>query len=392
MRFHDNIFAFFFLASICQHVHGARQGIRPKEKMTTSEEVQNWKRTIYKSIVEIVTPTVIAGVTFSAKPEETPNPLKPWVSLGHDGKAKTIKPKIDKGQTKKGTPDYSTYFKTASAHTYSYDELKAHNMDPNEVFEEVEFIDEDDTYVSLNPIIRCTPHNYFFKGFAKDISSEPFCTPYHTSRWKVGETYFVTWYTRFFEHEHSGEVADEVRVHLSYVKESYADKGNYKRDVKGAFFSYDWIKNVDGLQAVEVKEDWLQGEFERSIVVSVQPRYIPEDEFDPLQNGVVLHITKGSRVFKPTKEQLALDEAGITNGQWYYVALSIPTVVVIFFVFMYFFLYANGNNRDFTDVTRNALNKKRRVLGKFSEMKRFKNMKNHKYTELPSYKKTSKQN
>ena len=97
-------------------------------------------------------------------------------------------------------------------------------------------------------------------------------------------------------------------------------------------------------------------------------------------------------MFKPTKEQLALDDAGITNDQWYYVALSIPTVVVVFFVFMYFFLYVNGKNRDFTDVTRKALNKKRRVLGKFSEMKKFKNMKNHKYTELPSYKKTSKQN
>ncbi|CAI4034687.1 hypothetical protein SMKI_11G1360 [Saccharomyces mikatae IFO 1815] len=392
MRFYDTIFIFSFLASLYQHVDAARQVVRPKQKMTTSEKVQPWRRTIYETIPEIVTPTVIAGVTFSAKPEATPNPLRPWVSLQHDGRPKTIKPEIKKGLTVKGRPDYSTYFKTATHRTYSYDELKAHNMDPNEEFEETEYIEEDDTYVSLNPIIRCTPDRYFNKGLAKDIHSEPFCTPYENSRWKVENTYFVTWYTRFFEDENSGKVTDQVRVHLSYVKENPVEKGNYKRDIPATFFSSEWIDNVNGLFAVEVREEWLQKKYERRIVVSVQPKNIPDEEFDPLHNGVLLYITAGSKVFKPTKEQLALDDAGITNDQWYYVALSIPTVVVVFFVFMYFFLYVNGKNRDFTDVTRKALNKKRRVLGKFSEMKKFKNMKNHKYTELPSYKKTSKQN
>lgn len=93
---------------------------------------------------------------------------------------------------------------------------------------------------------------------------------------------------------------------------------------------------------VEVRDEWLQDQFDRRIVVSVQPIYISDEDFDPLQYGILLYITKGSKVFKPTKEQLALDDAGITNDQWYYVALSIPTVVVVFFVFMYFFLYANG--------------------------------------------------
>ncbi|CAD6633765.1 HN1_G0004010.mRNA.1.CDS.1 [Saccharomyces cerevisiae] len=392
MRFHDSILIFFSLASLYQHVHGARQVVRPKEKMTTSEEVKPWVRSIYGGQNEIVTPTVIAGVTFSAKPEETPNPLKPWVSLEHDGRPKTIKPEINKGRTKKERPDYSTYFKTVSSHTYSYEELKAHNMGPNEVFVEEEYIDEDDTYVSLNPIVRCTPNLYFNKGLAKDIRSEPFCTPYENSRWKVDKTYFVSWYTRFFTDENSGKVADKVRVHLSYVKENPVEKGNYKRDIPATFFSSEWIDNVNGLMPVEVRDKWLQDQFDRRIVVSVQPIYISDEDFDPLQYGILLYITKGSKVFKPTKEQLALDDAGITNDQWYYVALSIPTVVVVFFVFMYFFLYVNGKNRDFTDVTRKALNKKRRVLGKFSEMKKFKNMKNHKYTELPSYKKTSKQN
>lgn len=392
MRFQDNAFILFFLASFCQYVHGARAVHRPKEKMTTSEEVKPWVRTIYGSLNEIVTPTVIAGVTFSAKPDPTPNLLQPWVSLKKDGTPQTIKPEIKKGRTQKQKPDYSTYFKTATMHTFSYEELKAVNMDPNDVHEEEEFVDEDDTYVSLNPIIRCTPDRYFSKGPAKDIPSEPFCTPRENSDWKVGKTYFVTWYTRFFEDENSDTVADKVRVHLSYVKEKSVEMGNHKRDISGTFFTSEWIDNVDGLLPIEIKEDWLQNTYERRIIVSVQPYNIPDEDFDPRLNGVLLYIRMGSKVYKPTKEQLALQDAGISDDKWYYIALSIPTVVVIFFVLMYFFLYANGKNRDFTDVTRKALNKKRRVLGKFSEMKKFKTMRNHKYTELPSYKKTGKQN
>ncbi|CAI4046161.1 hypothetical protein SUVZ_11G1390 [Saccharomyces uvarum] len=392
MRFQDNASILFFLASFCQYVHGAKPVIRPKEKMTTSEEVKPWLRTIYGSQNEIVTPTVIAGVTFSAKPDPTSDALKPWVSLKKDGTPQTIKPEIKKGRTQRKSPDYSTYFKTATMRTYSYEELKAANMDPDDVHEEEDFIDEDDTYVSLNPIIRCTPNRYFNKGPARDIPSEPFCTPRENSNWKVGKTYFVTWFTRFFEDEHSGEVAEKVRVHLSYVKEKSKEMGNHKRDLPATFFTSEWIDNVDGLLPIEIKEEWLQNKYERRIVVSVQPVSIPEEEFNPLQNGVLLYISMGSKVYKPTKEQLALQDAGISDDKWYYVALSIPTVVVIFFVLMYFFLHANGKNRDFTDVTRKALNKKRRVLGKFSEMKKFKTMRNHKYTELPSYKKTGKQN
>ena len=103
---------------------------RPKVKETTSEEVKPWIRTIYESQVEIVTPTVIAGVTFSGRPAPTPDPLEPWVSLKKDGTPQTIKPELKNGRTKKGRPEYSTYFKTLSVMTYSFEDLKAHNMDP----------------------------------------------------------------------------------------------------------------------------------------------------------------------------------------------------------------------------------------------------------------------
>ena len=373
---------------LLNHVNGYKQVHNPKEeKESTTEEQKPWFRTIYSTEKEIVTPTVIDGVTFSAKPPATSNGLEPWVSLEKDGRPKTIQPEIKNGHTKRGKPDYSTYFKTATIRTYSYEELEAYNMDPNEVHEEEILLDEDDTYTSLNPVIRCTPDSYFNKGLSKDILSEPFCTPRENVMWKVGTTYFVSWYTRFFENEHNGKVAENVRIHLSYVKEKASDKGYHKRDIPGTFFTSEWIKNIDGVYAIEPQKDWLQGQYERRIIVSVQPNYISDDEFSPLDNGVLLYMILGSKVSKTTKEEWALADAGISDSKWYYIALTMPAVAVVVFVILYFFLELNKGMRDFSDITNNSLNKKRRVLGKFANMKKFKNMKNHKYEELPTYNK-----
>lgn len=367
-----------------------RPVIFPKEKETTSEEPKPWIRTVYSTKVEIVTPTVIGGVTFSAKPDPTPNPLKPWVSLNKDGRPKTIKPEIKNGHTKKGYPDYSTYFKTASIRTYSYEELKAHNMDPNDVYEEEVWIDEDQTYVGLNPIIRCTPNRYVNKKH--DILEGPFCTPRENSRFKVGNVYFVTWYTKFFEEPTTGKVADKVRMHISYVREKAKEKGYiHRRELPATFYSSEWMDNLDGIHAVEPELDWLQGAYERRVVISVQPDYISDDEFDPLENGVLLHIIQPAKVIKKTKEELKLEDAGISDETWYYVALTIPSLVVVALVGMYFFLHLNRKNRDFSDITNRELKKKHRVLGKVSDLHRFKKFKNHKYDELPTFKKSSKQ-
>ena len=50
--------------------------------------------------VEIVTPTIIQGVTFNAQPPSTTNGLEYWVSLKDDGSPKTIKPQMKNGQIK----------------------------------------------------------------------------------------------------------------------------------------------------------------------------------------------------------------------------------------------------------------------------------------------------
>ncbi|GCF01009.1 hypothetical protein ZYGM_001220 [Zygosaccharomyces mellis] len=373
------------------HIHwvnGYRPNVQPAQKLTTSEEPKPWYRTIYDGKVEIVTPTVVAGVTFSRKPLATSNPLEPWVSLNREGIPKTIKPEIKNGRTKKGHPDYSTFFKTMHTKTLDYDELKAYNMNHDDIHEEEIPEDEDDTYTSLNPIIRCTPKRYFNKGPAKNVASEPFCTPHENTVWNVGKTYFLTWYTHFFRNEHSEEVVERVRIHMAYVREKAKEKGVLKRDSASAiFFQSEWIKNLDGLYPIEVIQEWLGGARTRRVVVSVQPETVPDEEFDPLKYGVLVYLDEGSKVYKETKHELALKDAGITDDKWYYVVISIPTAVVVALVLMYFFISVNRSYRDFSDVTNEEWKKKHRVLGKVSDLKNYKNLKNRRYSELPMHNK-----
>ncbi|CCH46057.1 putative secreted protein [Wickerhamomyces ciferrii] len=343
---------------------------------STTEIPKPWVRTIYSSVREIVTPTVIEGVTFSGKPSTETDKALPWISLNGDGSPKTIKPQIKNGQTKKASPDYSTYFQTATTVTYNYEDLKAHNMDPDTIHEEVEWIPEDQTYVSLNPLIRCTPDRYYKKGLAKNIESAPFCTPKEGSQLKLGKTYFITWFSRFYPNS-----VEKVRIHLSYVKESIRDKGMHKRDVESAFFTSEWIENIDGYYPLEIQEDWLLGKFEQQVGISIQPESIPDDEFNLLKDATVFKILKGPKVAKKNKETRKLEDEGISDDSAYYIMMSIPSVVAVAAIGMYIFVWITGNDRDITKIKQKALSKRRGILGKFKG-----NKNNRKYSELPQNK------
>ncbi|GMF98601.1 unnamed protein product [[Candida] boidinii] len=104
---------------------------------STTVQLDPWLRTIYGTVKEIVTPTVIGGITFKAKPTATEtNGFEPWVSLKKDGSPKTIKPKEKKGGIADGLPDYKTYFKTATTIVHDQKDLNAHNLKEGETFEE----------------------------------------------------------------------------------------------------------------------------------------------------------------------------------------------------------------------------------------------------------------
>ncbi|KAI5957606.1 hypothetical protein KGF57_003300 [Candida theae] len=372
-----------------------------------------WYRTV-DGQVEIVKPTVIAGVTISAKPPKTTDPLQEWVSLNKQGLPKTIRPEIKKGRTNKGHPDYSTYFQSATTVTYNKEQLKAHNMAEDEVFTEVQYIEESDLEDhKLNPIIRCTPDRYKKKGIAKDVSTEPFCTPEDDVRLILDKTHFVTWYSRYFAPE-----VKKVRIHLSNVKESAKQKGWKKRDlgdvdeeddidytpfdkrskvlehggkVKEGFYVSEWVSNEDGYYPLTIIEDWFPPNvYEKKVLISLQPDNVPDDEFSVLTDSIVVEFWKGSKVSKGDFADLHRQEEkhmqkyltgdDVEEGidyEEYLIMMTLPTCVVIAAFGMWLFVRVNAFDLS-------NLKKKKFARDKTTHrMIPFVSKKNKKYDSLP---------
>lgn len=381
-----------------------------KEKGTEAAPVEKpWMRTIYGTVKEIVTPTVVAGVTFRAKPPATTDGLEPWISLKNDGSPKTIKPKMKNGLIKDKSPDYSTYFQTATTVRYTHEELKAHNMAEDEIYEEVSYIPEDLTYRLLNPVIRCTPQYYKNKGMGKSTTPEPFCFPRDNSRLYQDHTYFVTWYYPFF-----GDDVKNVKLHLSYVRESARQKGTKrefvddspaildKRSVvmeqggslgKTSFFTSEWMPKEEGMFALDVNPDWLDGEYYKKVLISLQPDTMSDDEFDHMANFIVVEFAQRARVAKGHQEDIKATEErqkmkALYGDDWdveegldyekYMIIITMPTCVVVAALLMYAFVWYNSRGHDLSFLKKVKFNKRRTRKLKLSKKK-------DKYSELPQW-------
>lgn len=355
---------------------------------STSEApvLRAWMRTIYSTKVEIVTPTVIAGVTFSASPPATTNGLEPWVSLKKDGSPVTVQPKMKNGRIEKSSPDYSTYFQTATTVLYNKEQLKAHNMEDDQIFEQVEFIPEDLNYQLLNPIMRCTPQFYKMSGFAKDRSLEPFCFPHDNTKLYMDKTYFITWYTRFFLDD-----VKSVRLHLSYIKESLHQQG-LKRDLdevtkekrsvviegggkigESSFFVSDPIERNTGIFPITILPEWFaENTFYHKVLISLQPDNVPDEEFDHMANFIIIEINQKARVakghhedLKKLSEKLVKQASGdyeVIEGidyEKYLVIISIPSCVVLATFGMWLFVRINKRNTDVSFLRNVKLNRRK---------------------------------
>lgn len=386
---------------------------------STSEAPKPWLRTIYGTIPEIVRPTVIAGVTFSAKPPKTTNGLEAWVSLNKDGSPKTIRPENKGGHIKKASPTYGTWFATATTKLYSHKELKAHNMAEDEIHEQVEYIDEDSTYHLLNPLIRCTPDYYKNKGLAKNIKSEPFCSPQDNASLKTEHTYFITWFSRFFD-----ENVKNVRIHLSYVKETAMHKGlkrslnetfenstelelldkrssvleNGGKISQASFFISDWLENDDGYYPITIDPKWLGDKvYERKVLISIQPDNVDDEDFVHTKNPIVIEIAKKTKVSKGSlqdlkkldeKQRLKMINSGEVDGfedgidyEAYIAMATMPTCVMLCALGMYFFVFINKKHTDLSHL------KRRRFAGKNTTHKKLslRSKKNKDYDALPQF-------
>ncbi|ODV92696.1 hypothetical protein CANCADRAFT_17609, partial [Tortispora caseinolytica NRRL Y-17796] len=260
-----------------------------------------WVRTM-SDHTQVIRPTVIAGVTFSAKPRtETPNHPQPWISLNKDGSPKTIKPKLKGAFTKNGPPDYGTYFAEKVTRTVTHVERVQGRYGPTsttkveEVIEHIDLFDED---AELNPLIRCTPDRYFDEqgriGSKGDGTSEPFCSPWSASHWLTGRTYFVTWYPGYFNNTASVRVLLEYAEHGSdsQIKKTLygsrkgkaakeEDDEDYERQhVDDAFYVGEWVPVGRGWQEVTVLKSWLQNKFSKHVYVSLQTSNDADDAVD----------------------------------------------------------------------------------------------------------------
>ncbi|KAG7195458.1 uncharacterized protein KQ657_003220 [Scheffersomyces spartinae] len=345
----------------------------------TEETPTPWVRTISETIKVVVTPTVIAGVTFDAKPPKTTNGLEPWVSLKKDGSPKTIKPKNNGGVIKNGYPTYGTYFATPTTITHKKEDIKQDDSNKEEDFSEIQYIDEDPTYHELNPLIRCTPKLYYKKGAAKNVLSEPFCFPHDNQRWVSGKEYFVLWYSKYFSDD-----VKKVRLHLNFVKEKAKNRVLKREDsfenddnsdftielakrskvieqggrIQGdSFYSSEWIDNVKGFHHIYIDEEWMSKstDFYRKVLVSIQPDNVEDDEHNHYENFFVVQMAKKAHVGKGHMEDLkALEKKWRAEGveieddedhfEKYYVMMLLPTIVCVIALAMY--LFVQFNNRD----------------------------------------------
>lgn len=356
-------------------------------KLLEEDVPKVWVYTHSDGEKEIITPTVIALVTFYNKPPKVDTDLQPWVSLNKQGQPKVITPQRAGNGVKKGYPTYGTWFAvpTQETHTVKGEE---HVIDT--------YADEDEWEHKFDPLLRCTPERYGKKGKAKDKSTEPFCNPVEENKpYLVNHTYFITWYSGFFKNDENDDAtASKVKVHLTAVKQAALRKG-LKRDLVGSvkdsvkdtvnrltkrskeieyggkaapkpFFSSEWILNTRGWYPLEIQEEWLGKEEQRSVLILIQPDYTTDEDFNVMHKYVVIPIRRKTLVDKKNNKDidsleekqanryLGIHDEDEDHYEKYYVMMAIPTCVMIAALGMYLFVFINRKLTDLSGLKRRS--------------------------------------
>lgn len=331
---------------------------------TTSETLSlpsPWLRTVSSTHVELVTPAIIGGVTFSAKPKNVKTPL-PWLSVHPNGYLKTILPKVKNGITQNASPDYGNYFDIPVTSTISLGDVIKEHKGTGQMHEDITYIAEPNQEDRLlNPIMRCTPDRYFKKKVQGDkITQKPFCSPGENTNIILGETHWITWYTRYFPD------AKKVRLHMAYIdrgKNGNLDKRDFAEE--DTFFTTDWIDNLDGVYPLEITSDDLLNEPIQNVVLSIQPDTVEDEDFN-LVNGTQLILRMyplKQKKMKKLKMENSADDSAV------YVALTIPTIIVVFVCGYAIINYMFKDNRTWKKI---KIKSRRRTLN------------NNRYTTLPT--------
>ncbi|KAK7202682.1 hypothetical protein BZA70DRAFT_100824 [Myxozyma melibiosi] len=304
-----------------------------------------WTRTAPDAHTEVVTPLLVEGVTISPRPPAvTPTIALPWVSLKPNGAPVTIKPKVKKeGYVEKPSPSYGTWFPEETAvvdadaiasgagDDDAADTAAAKSKDKKQkqvVMGGRYFKGEFDR---LNPVIRCTPERYVMNG-----DYAPFCTPALDAELMSGHSYFVTWYSHYFN-------ATKVRLNLlDYDTLSIASPEKFgaaeeEETLKEyAFFTTEWIDNELGYYFLEIDPKWIGKPFSKSVYVHIESPDQAGEDID-IQHVPIIKLLKGPKVIHSSKERYE-------KATWE-VILAVPLCVLGFILFLVAFHFCTARAR-----------------------------------------------
>ncbi|KAM9930407.1 hypothetical protein OXX80_009401, partial [Metschnikowia pulcherrima] len=156
----------------------------------------------------------------------------------------------------------------------------------------------------------------------------------------------------------------------------------------------EWMPKEEGIFPIEINPDWLQGEYYKKVLISLQPDNVSDDEFDHMSNFIVIEIAQRAKVAKGHAEDITKQEErqrmkalygdsyDVEEGidyEKYIIIMTMPTCVLLAVVFMYLFVWYNSRDHDLSFL------KKVKFAKKKSTKLPFRRKKESKYTELPQW-------
>lgn len=284
------------------------QLMKRKEQNPIAQSV--WTSTLANGHYEIVTATIIDGVTISASPAKKTDKSKPtpWISLDGSGIPIAVTPSIvEPGkQTKNASPTPPASYPTANA---------------------------------IPPVLRCfgdrVPPE---RNSQQVVPGFPFCTPQNATEWLVGETYWITWDPTYY----GGSDIKFVRVYARYLPSN----GN-----EDLVWETDWVNNDEGYFPLKVLDDYRIRGTEGYMFINLTP-LVPADsnaEHTGAISGPIIRVisdkkdahTVISRLPSDNrKNSLSTGGSGLSKGQLT-AAIVVPIVFVILlgvFVYLWFLM------------------------------------------------------
>lgn len=258
-----------------------------------------WTSTLSNGAIEIVTATVIDGVTISASPASKTDNSKPtpWVSLDNSGIPIAVTPSIVSpgGSTISASPTAPSSYPTPNA---------------------------------IPPVLRCFGDRVPAQntnGGTSNPPGFPFCTPRNGTEMLVGETYWLTWDPTYWG-------SDDIKFVKLYAR--YLPSKSNEDEV----FITDWLSNSDGYFPLRILDDYRIRGTNGYMFINMSPM-VPSGSDAPrvgTVSGPIIRVISSIKDAQTTISRLPSDnrknsnssDGGLSKGQLA-AAIVVPIIFVI---------------------------------------------------------------